>query len=248
MNDQDVRDMLRRHAGDVTPGSDAWERIVERIAGDEAAPVTEAARQRHRRWSPAIGLGAAAAAVVLVVALASLLRGGDDGRSVEVADRPSTAPTTTAPAPSFEDAAEQAARDWVEAIGSADFDRAWDLLAAQSREAIGGRAGFEASRSGLTEGWGAWAGVPDVSYRAVSLPDPASDPPAELPRLAVVTLTGVVEQEGTTAFRALSMAVRGAAEGPRVDVFADAGIELQPGDPDASGSVPIRGRTKLGAY
>ncbi len=100
MNDQDVRDMLRRRAGDVTPGGGAWERIVERIAGDKVAPVTELARQRHRRWSPATGLGTAAAAVVLVVAMASLLRGGDEGRTVDVADRPSPVPTTTAPAPS----------------------------------------------------------------------------------------------------------------------------------------------------
>ena len=250
MNDQDVRDMLRRRAGDVTPGGDAWDRIVERIGGDEVAPVTELQRRRHRRWSPVTGLGAAAAAVVLVVAMAALLRGGDEGRTVEVAGRPSTStvPATMASAPSFEVAAEQAARAWVEAVGGADFDRAWDLLADQSREAIGGRAGFEASRSELTEGWGAWAGVPDASYRVVSLSDPASDPPAELPRLAVVTLTGMVEQEGTTAFRAVSMAVRGTVEEPRVDLFANAGIELHPGDPDESGSAPIPGRTKLGAY
>ena len=248
MKDQDVRDMLRRRAGDVTPGGDAWERIAERIAGDEVAPVTELAGRRHRRWSPATGLGAAAAALVLVVAMASLLRGGDEGRTVEVAGRPPTTPTNAASAPTFEEAAEQAARAWVEAVGAADFDRAWDLLADQSREAIGGRAGFEASRSELTEGWGAWAGVPDVSYRAVSLPGPASDRPAELPRLAVVTLTGMVEQEGTTAFRALSMAVRGTVEKARVDLFANAGIELHPGEPDASGSAPIPGRTKLGAY
>jgi hypothetical protein len=248
MNDQDVRDMLRRRAGDVTPGGDAWARIVERIRGDEVAPVTELAGRRHRLWSPATGLGAAAAAVVLVVAMASLLRGGDEGRTVEVAGRPPTTPTTPASAPTFEEAAEQAARAWVEAVGAADFDRAWDLLANQSREAIGGRAGFEASRTALTEGWGAWAGVPGVSYRTVSLPDPAGGPPADRPRLAVVTLTGMVEQEGTAAFRALSMAVRGTVEEPRVDLFADAGIELHPGGPDASASAPIPGRTTLGAY
>lgn len=249
MNDQDVRDMLRRRAGDVTPGGDAWERIVERIAGDGAAPVTELAPRRHRFWSPATVLGAAAG-LVLVVAMASLLRGGDEARTIRAADRPSTTPTTTAPvvaAPTFEAAAEQAARAWVAAVGAGDFDRAWDLLADQSREATGGRAGFDASRTTLAEGWGAWAGVPGVSYRAVLLPDPASDPPAERLRLAVVTLTGVVEQEGATAFRALSMAVRGTPEEPRVDLFADVGIEPQPG-PDVSGGAPIPGRANLGAY
>lgn len=250
MNDQDVRDMLRRRAGDVTPGGDAWERIVERITGDEVAPVTELAPRRHRFWSPAPVLGAAAAALVAVVAMASLLRGGDEGKTIRAADRPSTTSTATAPvvaAPTFEAEAEQAARGWVEAVGAGDFDRAWDLLAHQSREATGGRAGFDASRTALAEGWGAWAGVPGVSYRAVLLPGPASDPPAERARLAVVTLTGVVEQEGTTVFRALSMAVRGTAEEPRVDLFANVGIELHPG-PDASGSAPIAGRTNLGAY
>lgn len=62
-----------------------------------------------------------------------------------------------------------------------------------------------------------------------------------------MTLTGVVEQEGTTAFRALSMAVRGTVEEPRVDLFADTGIELQPG-PDAPGGARIPGRTVLGVY
>jgi hypothetical protein len=248
MNDEDVRDMLRRRSGDVTPGGGAWERIVERIAGDEVAPLTELAPARRRLWSPATGLGAAAAVLVLVVAMASLLRGGDGGKTVRAAVPPSTTPTApVAAAPTFEGAAEQAARAWVEAVGAGDFDRAWDLLADQSREATGGRAGFEASGSALAEGWGAWAGVPGVSYRAVLLPGLAGDLPAELPRLAVVTLTGVVEQEGTTAFRALSMAVRGTAEDPRVDLFVAVGIELHPG-PEASGGTSIPGRTKLGAY
>lgn len=252
MNHQDVRDMLRRRAGDVTPGGDGWERIVEQITGDEVAPVTELASRRDRFWRPATMLGAAAAALVLVVATASLLGDGDDeGSKIRAADRPSTAPTATGPvpvAPTFEAAAQQAARAWVDAIGAGNFDRAWDLLADQSREATGGRSGFDASRSALAEGWGAWAGVPGVSYRAVLLPGLGSDLPAELPRLAVVTLTGVVEQEGTTDFRAVSMAVRGTAQEPRVDLFAaDVGIELHPG-PDPSGSTPIPGGTNLGAY
>lgn len=256
MNDQDVRTMLRRRAGDVTPAGDAWERIVERIAGDEIPPLTGLARRRRRFSRPPILLGAAAAALLLVVAMASLLQDGDEGETVRAADGPTTTttsappPTTTAPvvaAPTFEAAAEQAARAWVEAVGAGDFDRAWDLLADQSREATRGRDGFDTSRTALAEGWGAWAGVPGVSYRVVSLPGLASDLPAELPRLAVVTLTGVVEQEGTTAFRALSMAVRGTVEEPRVDLFADVGIDLQPG-PDASGGALIPGRTNLGAY
>lgn len=250
MNDQDVRDMLGRRAGDVTPAGDAWERIVERIAGDEFAPVTELAPRRRRFSRPPILLGAAAAAMLLVVAAGTLLQDGGDGETVRATDNPSATTTTTTPlvaAPTFESAAEQAARAWVEAIGAGDFDRAWDLLADQSRAASRGRDGFDAARTALAEGWGAWSGVPGASYRAVSLPGVASDLPAELPRLAVVTLTGVVEQEGTTAFRALSMAVRGTVEEPRIDLFADAGIELHPG-PDASGGARIPGRTVLGAY
>lgn len=256
MNDQDVRDMLRRRAGEVTPAGDAWERIVERIAGDQPAPVTELAPRRRRFSGPPILVGAAAAALVLVVVAGALLRDGDGGETVRVTDDPSAttttapAPTTTKPvvaAPTFQSAAEQAARAWVQAIGAGDFDRAWDLLSDQSRKATRGRTGFDASRAVLTEEWGAWSGVAGVSYRAVSLPGVASDLPAELPRLAVVTLTGVVEQEGSTAFRALAMAVRGTVEEPRVDLFADAGIELQPG-PDGSGGTRIPARTNLGAY
>lgn len=255
MNDQDVRDMLHRRAGDVTPAGDAWQRIVERIDGDEVAPVTELAPRRRRFSGPPMLVGAAAAALVVVVAAATLLRDGYGAETVRVTDDPSAttttvpAPTTTTPlvaAPTLESAAEQAARAWVQAIGAGDFDRAWDLLSDQSKKAIRGRDGFDASRTGLAEGWGAWSGVPGVSYRVVPLPGVAGDRPSELPRLAVVTLTGVVEQEGTTAFRALSMAVRGTVEEPRVDLFAHVGIELQPG-PDASGRARIPGRTTLGA-
>lgn len=157
MNDQDVRDMLGRRAGDVTPAGDAWERIVERIAGDELVPVTELAPRRRRFSRPPIVLGAAAAAMLLVVAAGTLLQDGGDGETVRATDDPSATTTATTPlvaAPTFESAAEQAAQAWVEAIGAGDFDRAWDLLADQSRAASRGRDGFDASRTALAEGWG----------------------------------------------------------------------------------------------
>lgn len=261
MSDDDVRDMLARRAGDVSTSPDAWERIAERIGGGDPAPVTGLASRRPHLPGPPFLLGAAAAALLLVVAAAAVLGGGDGGETVRAADGPSTtstapdpAPTTAPPAvpvPSFEAAAEQAARDWVEAIGAGDLDRAWDLLADKSREAARGRESFQASRRALVEEWGAWAGAPGVTYRAATYPGLGSDEadlPAQLPRLAVVILTGTVAQEGTTAFRAVSLPVRGTADTARVEPFTDVGMEIEPGPRQAGSHPRIPGATVLGAF
>ena len=259
MNDQDVRDMLRRRAGDVTPAPDAWERITERISGDETAPVVELAPRRLRFPGPPALLGAAAAVVLLLVATVAMLRGGDEDETIRAADGPSTTtapptPVTTTPvvgAPTFEGTAVQTARDWIQAIGAGDLDRAYQLLADDSQKAVGGRQGFEAMRSQLAEGWGAWAAAGGLSDRAGPRhglgADDDGDRPAELPRLAVVVVTGTVAQEGETAFRAIPLNVRGTVVAARVDLFADVEVSIEPG-PDESGRALIPGTATVGAY
>lgn len=139
-------------------------------------------------------------------------------------------------APSFEAAAEAAARRWIGAVAANDADVAWAGLAERSRDAVGGRAGFDARFAELAEGWGAWARASDVSYRAVALVDSGTDGggplPAELPRLGVVIISGRVSQEGTTTFRTVSLPVRGTASEALVDPLVDTGlgIEVQPVD------------------
>ena len=257
MNDQDVRDMLHRRAADVTPATDAWQRIAERISGDEGGSVTELASRRRFLTPPAL-LGAAAAALLVLVATVALLPDRADDERVRAAEETSTTvptPTTTAPAlvgPTFEATAEEAARAWVQAIGAGDLDRAWDLLAEPSREYTRGRAAFEAGRTSLAESWGAWAGAEGVAYRTIAIPglgsEEATDLPADIPRLAVVILSGSVAQEGRTEFGAVSLPVRGTVGSARVDPFTDVAIALEPG-PAESGTHPrIPGATVLSAY
>ena len=253
MNDRDVRDMLRRRAADVTPSPDAWERIAARLPDEGTASVVELA-PRRRRPAPTVLGAVAAVALLLVAAVAFLQRGDDEDDTVRAAEpTPTSAPATTpttVPGPTFETTAEQAARAWVRALGVGDLDQAWELLADPSRDAVGGRPGFEARRSELSEGWGTWEGSDGVTFRTAPFPglgDDDGDLPAEIPRLAVVVLTGTVQQEGTTQFRTLSLPVRGTADDARVDPFVDVGISVEPG-PGPSGDAVLDTDAVLGAY
>lgn len=128
-------------------------------------------------------------------------------------------------------------------------DAAWNLLAEQSKDTVGGRSRLYERRSELAEGWGAWAQATGVSYRTITLMDDQTGTaplPTEIPRLAVVIITGRVAQEGTTAFRAVSLPVRGTKDRAQVDPFSNVNIELDP-DPDFKGD-GIAARTELGAF
>lgn len=259
--EQGVREMLRRRAGDATISPDAWDRIAERVESDDAAPTVLEFAPRRPRFNRPLMLGSIAAALLLVIASLIVLRAGDDAQTIRTADdsspspspspspEPSPPPTAApGPAPNFEAAAELAAREWVAVAGDAG-DAAWDLLAEQSRESVGSRSRLFERRSELAEGWGAWAGATGVSYRTVTLvgDEPGGDPlPAELPRVAVVAITGRVTQEGTTAFRTTSLPVRGTEDRAQVDPFSDVNIELDPDPAFKSDRVP--GRTNLGAF
>lgn len=264
--EQDVRDMLSRRAGDATTSPDAWERITERMAGGEPAHGVLEIAPRRARFSRPVVLGSMAAALLLVVASLTLLRAADDEETIRAADDPSPSPSTepapapapvpvpsptetTVPEPTFEAAAESAADRWIGALAAGDDDVAWDLLADQSRRSVGGRSGFDGRRSELAEGWAAWAEAKDVTYRPISLmdsPEGGNKLPADIPRLGVVVITGRVTQEGTTAFRTVSLPVRGNKDRAQVDPFSDVNIELEP-DPVFKGD-RIPSRTLLGAF
>lgn len=173
-------------------------------------------------------------AVVALLTLVEAPSGTVSFTELRVDRFPTGGPPSAAPA--FEAAAEAAARRWIRAVAANDADVAWAGLAERSRDAVGGRAGFDRRFAELTEGWGAWSDAPDASYRAVALVDSGTDGsgplPAELPRLGVVIISGRVSQEGATTFRTVSLPVRGTASEALVDPLVDTGlgIEVQPVD------------------
>lgn len=95
--EDELRSMLQRRAGDVTPTPDAWRRFVERSEGveDDVVPIPTTAApptiaRAARRWP---SLAAAAAVVVALVAGIAVTRDGDVEQSTaagvgEVADAP----------------------------------------------------------------------------------------------------------------------------------------------------------------
>lgn len=122
---------------------------------------------------------------------------------------------TTVPAPTPGDTIALATvSEWITAIGAGDADRAWDLLDPVSQAAIGGRSGFDASFTGLVEGYGAWTGATDVV--TYSSPVPLVEP-AEL---FLVSWLGTVNQEGITTDSAFAIPVTVNAQGAKVNPFA----------------------------
>jgi hypothetical protein len=72
------------------------------------------------------------------------------------------APTTnTAP---LIDQSVAAFQEWVGALAEGEVERAWDLMAPSSQEALGSFEQFYEMRTGLAEGWGSWVAVEDPTY------------------------------------------------------------------------------------
>ncbi len=79
---------------------------------------------------------------------------------------------------------------WLDYLEEGKWRRAWSLMTKQSRRAIGGFEAFKKESSAWAEGWGAWAKARkrDFELRVIA---PMDDDAA-----SVVTMTGVVAQEG----------------------------------------------------
>ena len=84
-----------------------------------------------------------------------------------VAPTTTLAPTTTA-APTTTlaplDQAVAAFQEWVGALAEGEVERAWDLMAPSSQQALGSYERFYEMRTGLAEGWGSWVAVEDATY------------------------------------------------------------------------------------
>ncbi|MGH2700509.1 MAG: hypothetical protein ACRDJ2_01915 [Actinomycetota bacterium] len=81
-------------------------------------------------------------------------------------------------------------RKWLEYVEEGKSRKAWRLMTKQSRRAIGGFEQFKKESSAWAEGWGAWAKSRkrDFEVRVIA---PMDDDAA-----SVVTMTGIVAQEG----------------------------------------------------
>jgi len=185
----------------------------------------------RRRSNGVLAVAAVAAAVLVVVAGAALVRqrSADDVGTTETAGSTedpgaistltSTTDTTTATAPTGEDdeVSSAAVLAWVAALAEGDLDAAWDALGPASQQQWGSKAAFEQERSGLAEGYGAWAAATPDHVVVTSLLASGDG------SVVVVTLVGEVQQEGTVQHRADSFPVRVVDGSAQLEPFAFAG-------------------------
>lgn len=108
--------------------------------------------------------------------------------------------TTTTTLSEEADEAVTAAELWIRAIADGEADRAWDLMAAPSRDSLG-RDGFDDLFTALQEGFGAWD---DASFAIVRVNAVAASGEGTL---FVVTYVGTVEQEGIESEAAAALPV-----------------------------------------
>jgi hypothetical protein len=189
-----------------------------------------------RRTSNAVLLALAVAAVVVVALAGNTLLDQRDGTAVRSGDRGEEAPealealvrdaqtgggTPTTMSAGGEDASTEAVLAWVADLGSGDVDAAWAAMGATSKSHFGSQTAFEAELSALAEGYGAWsAAEPD---EVLVTPIASSDDGT----IAVVTLVGTVQQEGSTHQRADAFPVRIVDGEVHLEPFAFAGeLEL----------------------
>lgn len=184
--------------------------VLELVSTDHLALVPRAVR---RRSNVALSAVAVAAAIVVVVAAASLVRSrtGDDGatetagetETTEGADDGGSTDTTlsTLTAPEGEPAA-TAVVEWVTALSEGDMDTAWSALSETARSDWGDKATFAAERTSFAEGYSAWAHTEPQQILVSNLTSSGDG------EIVVVTLVGMVEQEGVSNLRADAFPVR----------------------------------------
>ena len=170
-----------------------------------------------RRTSNALLVAVAAAAVVVVSIAGNTLLEERNGTDDVTADRddeasatldqlvddaqPESATPSTLSAGN-EETTSDAVLAWVDDLGAGDGDGAWKAMGPTSQAHFGSQAAFEEEMTSLAEGYGAWsAAEPD---QVLVTPILASDEGT----IAVVTLVGTVQQEGSSQHRADAFPVR----------------------------------------
>jgi hypothetical protein len=166
---------------------------------------TLAKGRRARRVAFARAAGAAAIVIGLGIAGTSTLMNSDAPRPIPpVGPSPTTAPRPT------ELEIESVVRSWLQAIQEGDEDAAWALMTEEARAEVGRSRFDQLMASDLPEGLGAYANQ-GVDIEIVEIGTSGGDVGV------VATLTGSLEQEGTTAFRAEAIPLRIEAGDPLVD-------------------------------
>ncbi len=208
-------------------------------AAADAGPLVELHRDTalavvppaFRRVSNAVLVAVAAAAVVVVgMAGGALLEErradtevssdeGSAGKALEtlMRDAQGDDATVTTLSAARERSSSDAVLAWVSALGDGDADAAWAALGDSSQAHFSSRAEFEGMMTDLAEGYGAWsAAEPDeVLVTPVVSTDQGT--------IAVVTLMGTVEQEGTSQRRVDAFPVRLVRGDVLLEPFASAG-------------------------
>ena len=226
--EQQLRDDLQR-AGAAAPVEDiSWNQTLGR------------ARRIRRVY---VSLAGAAAAIVLAAAVSA-------GSSL--LDSPQGLPPagpSPSPAPPPEEgvslaAVEPTVKDWIQAIDEGRARDAWDLMTDQARSEVGAFARFQEMVSNeLAEGLAAFARAQQVTY-ATSVVASSGEGAA-----GVVTIAGVVDQEGAVRPNAVAVPFRVLAfEDDRV--LIDQGFDgrwgvdpVSPGhDGEGGNAFPRRGR------
>lgn len=175
---------------------------------------------------------------LVLVALLAVACGSGDGTTTE--PTPMASPTATAsPDRTPGDLREEAIaafQAWVAALAEGESQRAWDLMAPSSRDALGSFDQFEQMRTGFAEGWGSWVAVEDPRYaieeddaeRTLLVADCVIRPEGQEERREVgVPITHVDGELMVSPFEEFGNVARGLAE-------ASAGEEA-PGVPSGSG-------------
>jgi hypothetical protein len=248
---------LAAEAGSASVEPDRRRVVVAAPAGNEAAepepaPVPVAPLEPDgssalvppalRKASNAVLLAVAAAAVVVVaIAGTTLLEeegtqtstGGGDAAALTELDTlvdsaQADSGTITTMSASNEEATTDAVLSWVEDLGTGDGEAAWAAMGPASKAHFGSQAGFEDEMTALAEGFGAWASAEpaEVLVTPVTAGDDGT--------IAVVTLVGDVEQEGTMQRRADAFPVLFVDGEPVLEPYASAGA-LEVVIPEPSG-------------
>jgi hypothetical protein len=218
---------------DVAAPAGGPSRVHELVEDHSLAVVPPALRRRSNAVLSAV---AVAAAVMVVIAGTTLVRQRSGGGTADVGDAALASTTTSVDslsAPGAGDASAAAVLAWVGALGGGDTDAAWAAMGPASQAHFGSRSAFAHEASSLAEGYGAWSGVtPDAVY-VMALASGGGT-------TAVVTLVGVLEQEGSRQHRADAFGVRVVDGRALVEPFAFAGeIEIIVPAPSNDGVPPI---------
>lgn len=200
----------------------------------------------RRRSNAAAAVAAVAAAVLVVVAGATLVR-QRSGSDVDTSQIAGPAPETTAPevqatSTSTEtsggdsERAAEAVLAWVAALGDGDGDAAWAAMGPHAKQHLGTRDAFDEMMTGFSEGFGAWsAATPDQVLMMPVAEDGGGS-------LVIVTLVGVVSQEGAAQPRADAFAVRLVGGSVKIEPFDVAGeVEIVLPDETAGATATLDG-------